>query len=174
MSQSGGTYLDAFLFGVRLVYVNGVLQPVEGGVNLIPGTNVTLSVADNPSQNRTDITINSTGGSGSSGMFTTLTIVNDGGSTSVGSDNSPLIDCSPTSSAGCLVSLPSSPVDKQSVTVKTGDSTTATNKTTVSGNGHNIEQPMAPGTYSSSATLVQAGEVGNWYWSSVRNAWRFF
>ncbi len=39
------------------VYGDGTLYPLEGGVNLISGSGVTISAADNPGASRTDVTI---------------------------------------------------------------------------------------------------------------------
>lgn len=43
---------------------NGVLQGVRRALNFIQGSNITLTVADNPTENRVDVTIASTGGGG--------------------------------------------------------------------------------------------------------------
>ena len=54
----------------QIVGNNGTSQTARSRLNLIPGANVTLNVADNAGTNSTDVTINaSTGGGGSSGVF---------------------------------------------------------------------------------------------------------
>lgn len=42
------SWLDQFFAGVTTVLVNGVQQPYEGAVNLVPGTNVTITAVDLP------------------------------------------------------------------------------------------------------------------------------
>jgi len=43
---------------------NGTVAGVRPEINLIAGTNTTITAADNPGQNRVDVTINATGGGG--------------------------------------------------------------------------------------------------------------
>ncbi len=59
------SWLDSFFIGVSNLLVNGVSQTKERGVNLVAGTNVTITASDNPSSGRADVTIASTGGGGS-------------------------------------------------------------------------------------------------------------
>jgi hypothetical protein len=73
------SWLDPYFIGVSSVFVNGAAVTKERGLNLIAGSNVTLSFADNPTNARTDVTIAATGGGGS---FTALT--GDATSTSTG------------------------------------------------------------------------------------------
>src|SRR6185437_9342465 len=51
----------------QVVGNNGISETARNRLNLIPGTGVTLNVADNSGTNSTDITINASGGSGGSG-----------------------------------------------------------------------------------------------------------
>lgn len=57
---------DTTVQRIRYSY-NGTLKGTRPEVNLIPGSNVTLSVADNPGTNRIDVTVAAAGG-GSGGM----------------------------------------------------------------------------------------------------------
>jgi hypothetical protein len=45
----------------------GSALPQRGTINFIEGANVSMAIADNPGQQRTDVTIASTGGGGGSG-----------------------------------------------------------------------------------------------------------
>ena len=51
------------------VYKGGVLVGVRSTINLIEGTNTTLTIADNAGSDRVDITINSTGGGGGGSIY---------------------------------------------------------------------------------------------------------
>ncbi len=50
-----------------VILKNGTLEAIRRTLNFIQGSNVTLTVADNPTENRVDITIASTGGGGGGG-----------------------------------------------------------------------------------------------------------
>lgn len=50
---------------ISTIQVNGTVQPVEGALDLIAGTGVTLTAADDPTNGRTKVTIAATGGGGS-------------------------------------------------------------------------------------------------------------
>lgn len=113
-----------------------------------------------------------TGGGG----FATVTDVNDGGSYSVPAVlGQVVVDCEPTS-AGCTVVLPNSPVNGQIVAVITGASTTGVGsvKTTINAGTNTIVQPLALGTYASTAVLGQAGMSLSVFWSATRSKWRAF
>jgi len=58
----------------------GTLIGARRTLNFIEGSNVTMTIADNPTENRVDITIASAGGSGSPGGSNTQVQFNDGGS----------------------------------------------------------------------------------------------
>ncbi len=51
------SWLDRFFIGVSSVLTNGTAAPQERGVNLVNGTNVTITQADNPTSGRTDVTV---------------------------------------------------------------------------------------------------------------------
>lgn len=52
------TVITAGVPGLGVLRVNGSPLPVEPGINLIAGTNVTFVAVDNPGASRTDVTIN--------------------------------------------------------------------------------------------------------------------
>jgi hypothetical protein len=58
------------------VELNGVLQSTRGTINLIEGTNVSITIVDNGGTDASDITINATGGTPNPG--TVHNILNDG------------------------------------------------------------------------------------------------
>lgn len=62
-TSSGGNY--------QTVEIDGTAETQRGKLNLIPGTNVTLSAADNPGADSTDVTINATP-SGSNGSLAVM------------------------------------------------------------------------------------------------------
>jgi hypothetical protein len=58
----------------------GAFVGLRSDINLIEGSNVTLTVTDDPANNRVNVTINASGGSGSPGGSDTQVQFNDGGS----------------------------------------------------------------------------------------------
>jgi hypothetical protein len=58
-------WFDPYFIAISNLFVGGTQQVKERGVNLIAGTNVTITAVDNAAAARTDVTIASTGGSGS-------------------------------------------------------------------------------------------------------------
>lgn len=50
--------------GVIDIYDNGTLTGSRGGINLIAGSNVTITQVDDPTNDQVDVTINATGGGG--------------------------------------------------------------------------------------------------------------
>ena len=58
------SWLDPYFIGISNILVNGIAATKERAFNLIAGSGVTITYADNPSSARTDVTITSTGGGG--------------------------------------------------------------------------------------------------------------
>jgi len=90
---TGGT--DAFTSSDTLdalarsaILTNGTLTANRRGINLVAGTNVTLSSADNSGSERVDITINSTGVTASNSSWFTLASGTSSGATSATVDRS--------------------------------------------------------------------------------------
>jgi len=66
-------WLDQFLLGIKTLFVGGVQQPTQLGLNLIGAQGVTVTSANNPSLGRADVTIS--GGIGATGTgFVHVTI----------------------------------------------------------------------------------------------------
>ncbi len=108
---------------------------------------------------------------GAGAAFSGAQNVADGGTAVAWTDLNTCIDCYPTTAAGCAITFPASPVNKQAVTVKTGASTTATNKVSITAS-QNVEAPLALGTFPAmTATMTQAGMCIRWVYSTAKTQW---
>lgn len=97
------------------------------------------------------------------GNFTSYASVANNTTANVQTDDlAPYFYCTPSTSAGCHVLGNGSPRPLSTVTLKTGATTTATHYSVFDGNGYQVEQPLSPGTFASTAKLDQAGQSQTW------------
>lgn len=103
-----------------------------------------------------------TGPAAAFGQYTSFENVADQTSITVLQDMCPYFFCSPAGATGCKVLADTSPPSMQHVTLKNLSPTNTTYPSVFNGNGAQVEQPLAPGTFSSSATLNQSGQLQAW------------
>lgn len=99
-------------------------------------------------------------------------LVASGGSFTVANGVATFIRANPNPS-NCSITFPSSPVDGQTITVKTGPNTSGSTYTSI-GSGAHVEDPAALGNFHSSITLTQPGEAVSWIYIQSDNLWEIY
>ena len=93
LGKNSGTNYDYSWIDVPVkIDKNGTLVGTRPEINLIEGSNVTMTVSDNSGSNRIDVTVNSTGSGGGGNTSGQLVFIFDGGGSALIAASTPTVD----------------------------------------------------------------------------------